>query len=61
MPRCIVICRIINLLNCWNNTLIMSMTLMSIELQHKDEICLNVICGEIRKNQLNDLWLNPKG
>ena len=31
------------------------------QLQRRDEICSSVICSENRKNERNDLWLNPKG
>jgi hypothetical protein len=50
-----------NLLNCWNSILVMNTNLMSTVLQHNDEIGVSVICGEIRKKQLNDLWCKPTG
>lgn len=39
--------------NCWD-------TLKQTELQHDDEIYVCVNCGEIRKNQFDGIWLNPK-
>ena len=39
----------------------MNTNLKLFQLQRKDEICLSVNCRETRKNERDDLWLNPKG